>query len=206
MADETNCCQHSGGLGKKPEYDLWLCKHEEILEDSRDTPILDLGCGYGNNSLYLAERGFGVVSADIKKDAIENVRRFVPSAQTMQLDMLEGLPFGKETFRVVLADLCLHYFRWDETARLVDEIARVLKEGGCLLCRLNSIRDYNHGAGQGDLIETNYYQINDMKKRFFDRAAIDALFLNWDVEYICEGRMDRYKKPKMLWELALRKS
>ena len=205
MAPDKKSGPHSCGPGKRPVYDLWMDKHREILETSRDTPILDLGCGYGNDSLYLTERGYRVVSCDMKPKAIENVRRFVPSAQAMQLDMLDGLPFENKTFRVVLADLCLHYFRWEETVNVVKNIADVLVDGGYLLCRLNSVKDINYGAGQGDLLEDNYYRLDDMKKRFFDRALIDDLFSNWDMQYICECSMDRYKKPKMLWDLALQK-
>ena len=205
MVSDAKGSPHSCGPGKKPIYDPWLDKHLPILTQSRDMPILDLGCGYGNDSLYLSERGFQSICCDIKSDALENVRRFVPGAQTLQLDIRKGLPFEKQTFRIVLADLCLHYFPWTETERLVKSIEMILEDDGYLLCRLNSVKDLNHGAGQGIQLEKNFYQINELKKRFFDRDQIEALFSEWQIRCISEYQMDRYKKPKILWELAVQK-
>ncbi|CAI3721408.1 class I SAM-dependent methyltransferase [Clostridium neonatale] len=36
-------------------YDLWLDKHEDIIDKCKDKPVLDMGCGTGNNLLYLKE-------------------------------------------------------------------------------------------------------------------------------------------------------
>ena len=205
MATDDKNTAHSCGPGKLPVYDLWLDKHEGILESSRDTPILDLGCGYGNDSLYLAERGYRTVSCDKKIKAVENVRCFVPSAKTVLVDMRDGLPFDEKTFRVVIADLSLHYFPWEETVRIVRNISGVLQDGGFLLCRLNSVNDFHFGAGQGEEIEPQYYLLDGLTKRFFDRAQIDALFSNWDIKQIGEYELNRYRNPKMLWELVLQK-
>jgi hypothetical protein len=49
----------------------------------------------------------------------------------------------------MIADLSLHYFSWDETKKIVNEIKRVLKEDGFLLVRVNSVNDTNYGAGKG---------------------------------------------------------
>jgi SAM-dependent methyltransferase len=98
---------------EKPDYDLWLDKHAGLLEASRDRPFLDLGCGRGNDSLYLTERGFRVIGCDISETAVAAVRKHVPGAQCVVADMLDGLPFDDGSFSAVIADLCLHYFSWD---------------------------------------------------------------------------------------------
>lgn len=36
---------------QKPVYDLWLDKYAAILSTSNSIPIIDLGCGSGNNTL-----------------------------------------------------------------------------------------------------------------------------------------------------------
>ena len=123
----------------------------------------------------------------------------------MVFDMLNGLPFDDGSFRVVIADLCLHYFSWDDTVRIVRDIRRVLKSGGVLLCRVNSTKDVHHGAGRGERIEDNYYYVNGDKKRFFDLSQLEALFESWEKLRLREYRLDRFEKPKMLWEAAVRK-
>lgn len=191
-------------IPQKPKYDLWLDKHSSILLESKDIPIIDLGCGLGNDSLYLTERGYKVISCDISEEAIDRIKEFVPSAQGIVLDMLDGLPFDRSSAKVIIADLSLHYFYWEETVGILREIGRVLTPNGYLLCRLNSTKDFNYNAGQGTIIEENYYSINDsMMKRFFDRKTIVQLFHEWDIQYINEYKMNRYELPKILWEVAL---
>jgi len=36
--------------------------------------------------------------------------------------MLEGLPFEDESFEIVCADLCLHYFTEKDTCMILEEI------------------------------------------------------------------------------------
>jgi SAM-dependent methyltransferase len=190
---------------KKPHYDFWLDKHKDILEKWKVVPILDLGCGLGNDSLYLTERGYEVICCDISEKVISNVRETIPAACAMVVDMLDGLPFEDHYFNVVIADLCLHYFKWVDTVKIVNEISRVLKDDGFLLCRVNSTMDVHYGAGQGVPIEENYYYVNGDTKRFFDKQQLEALFKDWETKYICECQIDRYKLPKILWEFAVQK-
>lgn len=119
--------------------------------------------------------------------------------------MRAGLPFENKSFSVVIADLCLHYFRWEDTVKIVGEISSVLKDDGFLLCRVNSTKDVHYGAGQGDLIENNYYAVHGKTKRFFDSKQIESIFNTWKTQYICECQMLRYEHPKILWEIALQK-
>jgi SAM-dependent methyltransferase len=53
-------------------YDNWLDKYEKLLSKSNDVPIIDLGCGQGNNTLYLFERNYKVISCDISSEALKN--------------------------------------------------------------------------------------------------------------------------------------
>ena len=43
------------------ETDDWLIDFNQIIS-SCDTPILDLGCGSGNDTLYLIQKGKRVIS------------------------------------------------------------------------------------------------------------------------------------------------
>ena len=123
----------------------------------------------------------------------------------MIFDMLQGLPFENESIRIIIADLSLHYFAWSDTEMILQDTKRVLMPGGYLLCRMNSTNDTNYGAGQGIKIEDNYFEVNGNCKRFFDKNQIEKLFDKWDIRYVNEYQMDRYKLPKVLWELAARK-
>ncbi|MDF2634350.1 MAG: Methyltransferase type 11 [Pelosinus sp.] len=197
--------KYTASFNKKVKYDLWLDKYEGILNTSKDTPIVDLGCGLGNDTLYLAERGYKIISCDYSEEALKRLERLIDNPVTKILDMKNPLPFESESVKIIIADLSLHYFSWVETKEIVNEIKRVLKEDGFLLLRVNSLKDTNYGAGQGILIEKNYYNIDGNLKRFFDKEQLEELFVDWEVNYIYEYEMTRYIYSKILWEMAVKK-
>jgi len=190
---------------ENPTYDFWLENYRHLLRESRDLPIMDLGAGYGNDTIYLQRQGFNTVSCDYSEEALRRLRGLVDTTATVCLDMLDGLPFPPNTFQVIVANLSLHYFSWHDTERVIEEIRRVLLEDGCLLCRVNSISDTEHGAGQGTHIEENYYDVDGKHKRFFDEKQLGKLFRGWKTLHRFEQRMIRFGKTKIFWEVVVRK-
>ncbi len=86
------------------------------------------------------------------------------------------------------------------------ESGACLRLGGLLLCRLNSTEDRNFGAGSGTPIEENFYLANGQHKRFFDRAAIEHLFVQgWRPLSMEHMTSRKYLKQKAMWELVLEK-
>ncbi len=150
---------------KPPKYNNWLEKYKIKLKISKEIPIIDLGCGYGNDTLYLYERGYEVISCDFSEEALKIIKRLVPNPDTRQFNILDGLPFADNSAKIIIYDLSIHYFNWEDTKRVINDIFRVLAKNGYLLCRVNSVKDFNHGAGQGKLIENNFYDINGKMKR-----------------------------------------
>lgn len=113
-------------------------------------PILDLGCGTGNDSLYLTSHNKKVIACDYSSVALEDVKKFIPNASTLQIDFAKGLPFNDNSFDIIVADLSLHYFDSNTTIKIMKEVKRVLTAHGILLARVNSINDINYGAGLGE--------------------------------------------------------
>jgi SAM-dependent methyltransferase len=185
---------------RTPKYDDWLDKFLPDLEISRGQDIIDLGCGSGNDTLYLTERGFSVISCDYSIEALKRLTHFIRNPQTRHFDIRERFPFDDSSVSVIISDLSIHYFSKKETERIAEELSRVLVSGGFLLCRINSTKDVNHGAGQGEKIEDNFYNYEGTLKRFFDRNEIDYFFSRWKIDYINECEMLRYKQKKIVWE------
>lgn len=190
---------------REPKYDLWLDKYENILINSKDTPIIDLGCGSGNDTIYLKERGYEVISCDFSEKVLNRLSNFVANLNTECFDLKAGLPFKDNCAKVVISDLSLHYFTWDDTEKILKDISRILMNEGVLLCRVNSTNDKNYGAGQGIEIEENFYNIDGKLKRFFNKQQLKKLFKDWDIQYINETEISRYKMNKVAWEISLKK-
>lgn len=182
------------------KFDDWLGKFDEIIENA-DLPIIDLGCGSGNDTLYLINKNKKVISCDLSENAISNIKKNFPEILDAKVvNMLDGLPFDDNSADLIIADLSLHYFNKNDTIYIINEIKRVLSNNGHLIFRVNSINDVNHGAGKGTEVEKNLFLTNDNRlKRFFDIEDINYFFGSFEIEYIKEEIMTRYELEKRLY-------
>lgn len=189
----------------KPKYDHWLDKYMSVLSQYKENEIIELGCGWGDDTFFLREKGLKFISCDFSEEALKKIKELYPEVKTMNFDLLDGIPFDDESTSIIIADLCLHYFTWANTVRIVDDIYRVLKRGGYLLCRVNSTKDKNYNTYQGIMLENNYYLQDGCTKRVFDKKSIEDIFVKWEIYNLKEYSADKYHKPKVLWEIAVSK-
>src|SRR5512143_2042955 len=103
------------------------------------SPVLDAGCGTGENAMELAARGLEVIGIDGSSSAIRRAReksaqREVPVTFSVA-DALD-LPALDRSFGSVLDCGLFHTFTDDERTRYVDGLAAVVVAGGrvSLLC------------------------------------------------------------------------
>lgn len=192
------------------KYDDWLeCSFGEEIKkyiEQCDTSIIDIGCGIGNNTLYLLEKGKKVIPCDYSLVAIQSINRNFPELNNnaQHFDMTNGFPFENSFTDIIICDLSIHYFTEKTTFKVIEEIKRVLKPNGILLARVNSMEDDKFGAGQGQEIEHHLYKgKNGRYKRFFDKNDIRHFFGDWKEMVAVEDIMGRYRRGKKVWRLAM---
>jgi len=185
--------------------DLWLQRWLPLLgQRAAGAPVLELGCGSGQDTEVIAAAGHHVVGVDLSERAIAGARARVPSAVFHCQDIRAPFPVGPGSAGAVVASLSLHYFAWPETLALVKRIRETLREGGVLLCRLNATNDHNYGASGHPEIESHYYRVDGEPKRFFDRAGVERMFADgWRLISLEEMTIHRYERPKVAWEAVL---
>ncbi len=87
----------------------WLRSHHSLLNAQRRGAALDVACGNGRNSFFLAAMGFEVDAADISDVAVvwlqQQVAQKVVSIQPIQMDFENNL-LAKEKYQVIL---CFNY-------------------------------------------------------------------------------------------------
>lgn len=185
-------------------YDNWLDDYKDVLNKCK-TKVLDLGCGTGNDTLYLTEKGFSVVACDYSDVAIEKINKEFNNVETKIVDISKHLPFEDNFFDLIIADLSLHYFDENTTKNIMREIKRILAPNGYLIARVNSVEDINHGAGQGKKLEENFYYVEGYNKRFFTiQDAVKFFSIIGDIK-VKEADMLRYSKPKKVFEILVQK-
>ena len=161
-------------------YDRWLDKYNDYINNSK-LPIIDLGCGIGNDTLYLKTLGKKVVSIDYSDDALRILKQNIDDAVTIQMDFEKEWKLSKNSSDLIIANLSLHYFDEKTTFNILNHIKNTLIDRGILIVRLNSINDNNYGADSSKEIEHHYYDSNNIKKRFFDRKDIYYFFKDFEI-------------------------
>lgn len=113
-----------------------LLKHVIEIDGLDELQILDIGCGYGKNALFLAQFGIDVHGIDIAPQAISRCKNIVPSPENFTAGTVTDLNWPDNTFNLIIDVGCLHCLPENERRQAVEEIARVLKPNGLMVSRL----------------------------------------------------------------------
>jgi ubiquinone/menaquinone biosynthesis C-methylase UbiE len=126
-------------------YDRWAAVYESdgnplqgleeplfraSIGDPDGLAVLDLGCGTGRHSLWLAANGANVTAIDFS-DGMLAAARAKPGAEAIRFvvhDLHTPLPFPDATFDLVVSGLVLEHLR--ELGGFFREARRVLKPSG----------------------------------------------------------------------------
>jgi ubiquinone/menaquinone biosynthesis C-methylase UbiE len=142
-------------------YDRWAAQYDSDRNATRDLDadvlrrapldlagrrVLELGCGTGKNSAWLAERAGELVALDFSPGMLEVARARVrtPTARFVQHDIRAPWPAEPGSADVVVGNLVLEHV--GDLAPVFAEAARVLVPGGQLfLCELHPYRQLRGG-------------------------------------------------------------
>jgi malonyl-CoA O-methyltransferase len=117
----------------------------ELLDGRRFDAILELGCGTGKNTLFLAEIGAAVRSLDFSEEMLRRAREKVtaPHVSFAMADLTQPWPCAGQSADLVAGNLVLEHIA--ELGFVFGEAARVLQAGGLLF--LNELHPYRQYQG-----------------------------------------------------------
>ena len=97
-----------------------------------DGPALDIGCGPGHWTAFLADRGLDIRGVDLTPAFVEHARATYPNVR-FATGSVEALDASDASLGSVLAWYSLILHTPDAIGPALDEIARALRPGGLLL-------------------------------------------------------------------------
>ena len=99
------------------------------IGDPAGLSVLDLGCGTGRHSLWMAEAGAAVTAVDFSAAMMAEARRKPggPAVRFLRHDLDQPLPFLRETFDLAVSGLVLEHLR--DLDLFFHETRRVLRPG-----------------------------------------------------------------------------
>ena len=152
-------------------YDRWSRRYDDDANTTRDLDarvvrqsplplsgarVLELGCGTGKNSEWLATHARELVALDFSPGMLDVARRRVRAAHVrfVEHDITRPWPVEPGSCDVVIGNLVLEHVR--DLGAIYAEAARVLRPGGQLfLCELHPYRQIRGGQAHFEDAETN---------------------------------------------------
>jgi SAM-dependent methyltransferase len=127
-----------------------------LIHAVTSTPVepckaVDIGCGTGDNSIWLAQQGFDVVGIDTSEVAVEKAKEKASKANTncrffvgnFLTSHIEGAPFG-----FIFDRGLFHVFESDEDRKtLAENVNRHLQRGGLWLSLIGNADEQRNTPG-----------------------------------------------------------
>jgi ubiquinone/menaquinone biosynthesis C-methylase UbiE len=200
------------------DYDAWASHYDEDDNATRDLDdqavrdlvpqaalsgeIVEIGCGTGKNTAYLAEKAKSVLALDFSDGMLARAKKRLssPKVRFVRHDVREPWPLADRSADFVTVNLVLEHL--EHPAFVFQEAARVLRPGGHLL--VSELHPYRQLLGRqarfedeasGDEVKVpaHLHEISDF--------LTDALSVGFSLRRIEERRMEtepRTVVPRLL--------
>ncbi len=144
--------------------------------------VLELGCGYGRDSLSFSQAGCDTVAVDCSIVGCRALKRRLRECRSgpdeacsdlcvLCADVAVSFPFRPASFDAVYLHLLLHQnFNARVRRRILTDAARVLDENGCIALSVRSTDDPWHARGEP--VGDDRYRYRGQVRHFFDAAEL----------------------------------
>lgn len=180
--------ERAWGMVKTPYKQLpglsYVERIPEELEKKGAKSILDLGCGSGWLSIYLASKGFKVLGVDISLQAINLGKMWAQEDDidvTFEVQDLARLSLAPQSFDGIVANSIFEHFPKDIACQMTDKVHEMLKPGGVFIGCFDNV-----GGGPGE-----YYCLEDGTHVYTDKARQGMLLRKYSDEEL-EGMFSAF--------------
>lgn len=155
----------------------------DIMEQRKFKRVLDGGCGYGRDCIYLAKEGFDAVGIDASAEALGLAREWV-NKEGLTIDFrntdITDTGFEDFFFDTVIMFNTVHFMLEKPREKAITEIYRILKNGGILVQAMFSRNE--KGFGEGIEVEENTFEFKPGRPvHFFSEDEIRNAFAQFAI-------------------------
>jgi SAM-dependent methyltransferase len=187
----------------------YIAEHEPTLGKN----VIDLGCGIGRNSIYLAEQGYKVTAVDFAETAIEMFRQTLvdhPPAERIdlrQVNLAQRLPFDDDAFDFAIDIVTTMTLTQNELPGFEAELRRVVRPGGMFLTYVLSSDDgFLEATAPG--AATTTVEESGITDNYLTEEQLRQLYRRWEVVAIDKvEKVDHFygkNYTRRIWWMLLR--
>lgn len=128
-------------------------------------PVADIGCGPGQVTRYLSERGANVLGVDLSPHMVEQARKCNPGIEFRQGNMA-SLDVDDESWAGIVAFYSIIHIPREQVVSVLQEFRRVLKLNGLLLLSFHQGEETVHldeWWGKKVSLDFEFFQCNEME-------------------------------------------
>jgi len=185
------------------------------LKERNNLQILDLGCGAGRHTTFLAKEGFQTYATDISEEGLKVVGKRLKDEKLQAIlkkASMQKQPFSDNFFYGVISFGVFYYNNLEGYQRAISELYRVLRKDGVAFIFTRTTDDYRYG--KGDEIDKNTFVLDiedtnekGMVMHFLDRAEINEIFNRFNEIIIekTETTFSNSEKKNSDWIIIVRK-
>jgi len=181
------------------------------LEAEGRTRVLDIGCGLGRHTVYLAARGFEVSATESAPAAFATCRKNLDQAglraELLPVDMAE-IPFPDSHFDGIVASHVIHHTDGAGLRRIIALITRKLAPSGLLVWATPSTRHWQCGRGRqldpGTWVDEHHPE-GPIPHHYCTEGEVRELLKHYHIESLVEHEYKEGGKGLGHWRLLARK-
>lgn len=154
---------------------------------------LEIGCGAGQNSIFLAKQGARCTAIDISEEQLNHGRHLAASEnievdfRRISMDALHAGLLGEQAFDLIHSSYALPFAA--DPAKVISDCAALLKPGGTLLLTtghpLYAGEWLDIGDGEDGVFLPNYFQLEADVRMSLDDKTVNAAHY-WPISQIAE--------------------
>ncbi len=190
---------------QKGRYNNWpydilvsLVMNLFAVKERQQIKILDLGCGGGNNTYFLAKEGFKTYAIDGAPKGVEITKKRLKqenlNAQCI-VGNFKNLPYENDFFNCIIDRASIYCNIWKDIKLIFNEVYRVLKKEGIYIGFLPNLNhpDLIYGEEFEKNTYTNFkegsYSHSDIA-HFFSKDEIIDVLKDFMIEDILEHKLN----------------
>lgn len=175
-----------------------------FLDRARTGTALDVGCGEGRHSLFLAQEGYVVDAIDISEKAIEKLKHLAEEygVSTMifpKVGDTRALELPQQKYDLAVLSYVFPFLKYSDIITILEKVKQSLKPGGCIYVSALTTDDpeYINYSRKQEPVEPRTFYSPGLKCYcyYFEKGELKTLFSDFDVIDYTETLVELPREP-----------